>query len=106
VKKTIDSEEKFNFAAFTGPQNVRERFYKVKSRESKRFNHTTTSLLSEGMMMGEDDAVLMQKYSKTVWCNSQRGTVLWMNMTDFLQRVKNNEETWKLIENNTKLRVG
>ena len=54
--------------------------------------------MSKGMMMGDDDAAAMQKYSKTVRCLSRKAEVFEMVLTDFLQRVKHNDETWNFIQ--------
>ena len=50
------------------------------------------------MMMGVEDASIMQNYSKSLKCRSQKGVLLVMSVQDFQQRVKTNEETWKIIK--------
>ena len=49
--------------------------------------------------MGDEDTVSMSMHSKTTQCVSQDGgECLVITLTDFLQRVKFNEETWSLIK--------
>ena len=47
--------------------------------------------------MGEEDAIKMMNYTKTVKCKSQTGELLSMTTQEFFMRIKSNEESWKYI---------
>lgn len=55
-------------------------------------------------MIGEEDAVSMREYSTTVKCLSQEGVMLAMKTSDFYQRIKTNEETWRYIQKSALLK--
>ena len=56
-------------------------------------------------MIGEDDAYYGQKYSKSVKCISQNGELLALNISDFLSRVKYNDETARMIQKTTNVKL-
>jgi hypothetical protein len=55
------------------------------------------SISSSGAMLGDEDAMALQNYSKTAKCLSMTADVLYMDVTDFFQRIKFNEETWEYL---------
>lgn len=62
------------------------------------YNQANVAIIGKGVMMGDEDAVALQGYSKTTRCLSQTAEVLCMNVTDFIQRVRHNEETWNFVQ--------
>ena len=62
------------------------------------YNQAHVSIIGKGVMMADEDAVALQPYSKTTRVNSQTAEVLSMTVTDFIQRVRHNEETWNFIQ--------
>ena len=60
-------------------------------------NRTKTSLFSKGSILAEEDAVEMQKYSKSVICISQTGELLAWDLNQFVQLKFNNYDTWNMI---------
>tara|TARA_B110000285_G_C15021067_1_gene561591 strand:- start:623 stop:931 length:309 start_codon:yes stop_codon:yes gene_type:complete len=62
------------------------------------YNQAHVAIIGRGVMMADEDAVALQPYSKTTRVNSQTAEVLSMTVTDFIQRVRHNEETWNFIQ--------
>ena len=48
-------------------------------------------------MIGDEDAAAMRNYTTSVRCVSQSGILLAIKTSDFYQRIKVNDETWKYI---------
>ena len=57
----------------------------------------STSIFGTGSILAAEDAVLMQKYSKSVKCLSQKGILLTWELSNFLQIKFNNLDTWKML---------
>lgn len=72
---------------------------KIKKHATNNINYRCC-IMEQGQIIGEEDAIKLRKYSKTVTCKTQEGELLVMNIQDFYQRVKPNEESWaKICEN-------
>ena len=48
-------------------------------------------------MFGEDDLIHEREYTTTVICRSNVGQVFAIKASEFLRRLKSNEECWKVI---------
>lgn len=68
---------------------------RIKPRKQK-FQHKCC-ILGRGQLIGEEDAIGMVNYTKTVKCKSAEGSLLEMSVSDFYDRIKVNGETWSLI---------
>lgn len=104
-QQTITEEVKkpaaFQHRAYTGPEDIREKVFSVQEgimKVAHRYNQAHVAIIGKGVMMGDEDAVALQGYSKTTKCLSRQAEVLAMSVTDFLQRVRHNEETWNFVQ--------
>lgn len=88
VKALEDGKVKTH--TYTGPtrQNVKQLQKSLKVERQKTMFVSHAALLNKGMMMGDEDALEMKSYSKSVRCISQRGYVYVVNSADFLHLTK------------------
>jgi len=71
----------------------------------EKFN-LSCSLLCQGQLIGEEDAIQMRNHTKTVKCKSFNGELLVMSLQDFYQRVKAvSEDSWKKICENSEFKT-
>ena len=76
----------------------------IKMNKSNQFSknylayRAHVSLLSRGMMFGDDDAYEGKKYSKTAVCKSLNGEIYAIKAADFVSLVKTFEDSQKEIK--------
>lgn len=90
----------FPHKAYTGPEQNRDQILSITEgvkNMHRTYNQAHVAILGKGVMMADEDAAALQPYSKTARVYSQSAEVLSMTMTDFIQRVRHNEETWNFI---------
>ena len=55
-------------------------------------------------MLGEEDVLEERAYTTTVTCISNTGSCYAMKAAEFFRKLKGNEESWKIIKRNSKMK--
>ena len=103
VPPQIENIEKEQNKNFIGPGDVKDKIAKknkanLDATKKPLVSNIRLTQLCSGQMFGEEDAINDRQYTTSVTCISGNATVYCIKTEEFIQKFRQNESTWKLIE--------